>query len=189
MKEEIVDSTITISKADKRHSKGIVDLLLSAWLYTYPNEHYKITEAIIIKKFGDVDQKVISITKFLDSIRNTSEVTYIVAEVDRKISGFLYSTKSTDNLYINALYVHPDYHRIGVGSTLLREGIMLNQGIRLATVDVILYNEQALEFYSKHNFIIQGLSKTSFGLFPDGITVPEIQLIKDCTNIEINNSM
>lgn len=187
-KKEFNDSTLTISKAEKQHSQEIVDLLLAAWLYVYPNEQYQITETAIRKKFGEVDKKSLSISNFLDSIRNNSDITYLVAEIDGKIAGFLYSTKVTDNLYINALYVHPNRHRLGVGNALLREGIMLNQGIHHAAVDVISYNEQAIAFYRKHDFVIHGPSQTPFGQFPDGKTVPEIQMVKNFTDSDIINT-
>lgn len=182
MKEEIAHSTLTILKADKQNAKEIVALLLTAWLHTYPNEQYQITEEVIRKKFGEADRKIKMIGDFLESIQGNSEVTYLVAEEDGGISGFLYSAKTNNDLYIHALYIHPERHRKGIGSSLLLEAIALNNGIDHVIVDVVSYNEQAIAFYRKHNFVIQGPSQTPFGQFPNGIIVPEVQMIKDCTD-------
>lgn len=181
MREKILGSSLEIHKAEKLHSKEIVSLLLSAWLYTYPNEQYQITESDIRKKFGGIDEKNIRISDYLDSIRGNTDVTYLVALLNSKVCGFLYSTRAQGDLYINALYVHPEYHRGGAGSSLLNEGITLNYGVGHIIVDVVSYNEQAIAFYRKHGFVVQGSSQTSFGQFFGGKSVPEIQMIKDCT--------
>jgi ribosomal protein S18 acetylase RimI-like enzyme len=183
MKEKfLTDSMVTITKADRRNSKEIVDLLLAAWLHTYPNEIFQITEKDLKKKFGDVEEKIIKIDNFLDSSRNSSDITYLVAKMTGNIYGFVYATKLQTELYINSLYVHPEHHRNGIGSLLLQEVITQNHGCNHAIVDVVAYNEKAITFYSKHGFVVQGTSQTAFGKFSNGKIIPEIHMIKNLSD-------
>jgi len=179
-KEDEINSSVTVSKAGRRHAEKIVDLLLAAWIHTYPNEQFHIRKTDVREKFGDINRKVIRIGKFLDSIRELSEITYLVAEKDGNVSGFLYALNMNRELYINALYVHPDRQRAGIGNLLLQKGITLNQGMSRVIVDVVAYNGPAVAFYKKHGFLVQGPSETPFGKFPNGIVVPEIRMVKNC---------
>jgi len=186
MKEALLEGDIVIAKARVRDAADIANILLAAWLYTYPNEEYQITEADVRKKFGEIDRRIIGINRFLDSTQSNTTITYLVAQLKAEISGFIYCIKTQDNLNINSLYVHPKYHRLGIGSSLLREGIILNPGINHATLDVVSYNTQAIAFYRRHDFVIQGPSQTPFSQFPDGKTIPEIRMIRACSDTRNN---
>lgn len=180
MKEDDADSTIMISQAYRKHAEQIVTLLLATWLRTYPNDQFHVREEDVREKFGSVHAKVASIGDFLDSIRNMSDVTYLIAADASCVSGFLYATKAGSELYISALYVDIDHQRAGIGSSLLRHAMMVNHDINRAVIDVVSYNTQAIAFYRKHDFVMLGLSATPFGHFPNGIVVPEVRMIKSC---------
>lgn len=176
---------IEVEKAEKQHSTDIVNILLAGWLYAYPNDQYLVTVQQVRDKFGDINEKINKIGSFIESIRASSYVNYLIAKIDTKVVGFLYARKMSAGLYIDALYVDPIYHRTGIGSSLLCAVATLNHNSSHITVDVVTYNEQAISFYQKYGFVIQGQSQTPFGQFSDRITVPEIRIVKNLTKVEI----
>ncbi|MDP2585845.1 MAG: GNAT family N-acetyltransferase [Candidatus Levybacteria bacterium] len=179
MKELPSYNNIIIKRAEKKNASEITKVLLSSWLYAYPNETYQISESEIREKFGDVEEKTAGIGNFLESIQDRSDVNYLIAEVNHKVTGFIYAFRpQTQLLYINALYVDPDFHRTGIGSSLLSKLISLNQNISQISVDVVSYNTHAISFYEKKGFLYQCQSKTPFGHFPNGKTVPETHMVK-----------
>ncbi|OGG09385.1 hypothetical protein A2154_01195 [Candidatus Gottesmanbacteria bacterium RBG_16_43_7] len=181
MPERVIYNGITITKADRSQSREIVDIILAAWLYSYPNDVYRITAADVRSKFGSVAEKELSIGSFLESINTNANVSYLTASSGGVLSGFIYATSSQYELYINALYVHPKYHRQGIGGSLLQAVFTANTGIERAVVDVVSYNFQAIAFYKKYGFITCGESETPFGRFPEGKIIPEIIMKKNFT--------
>jgi len=178
MKENISHEIHIVRKATKEHAGDIVRLLFNAWVQTYVNSEYQITELDIQRKFGDLSEKIQDIGQFIENSTNQSNINYLVAIVNGEVSGFIYATKNKSELYINALYVDPNSQRGGIGTSLLHETINNNQMVDVIVVDVVSYNEKAIAFYEKNGFIKQGQSNTAFSKFPDGKVVPEIRMIK-----------
>ncbi|OZT14453.1 GNAT family N-acetyltransferase [Priestia aryabhattai] len=83
-----------------------------------------------------------------DFDRDTTGEHILVAEIDRKIAGFV-SLYLPDN-FIHCLFVHPDYSRKGVGTALLDASIQnMNTPLRLKCVSK---NDKALLFYKKNGW-------------------------------------
>lgn len=57
-----------------------------------------------------------------------------------------------DTVLIDRLYVHPRHQRKGIGSGLLREGILAFPGIRRVRLEVYGQNQKGLSFYLKQGF-------------------------------------
>jgi ribosomal-protein-alanine N-acetyltransferase len=86
----------------------------------------------------------------------------LVAEVDgiapKEVIGFVGCWLIADEVHISTLAVHPHHRRQGVGEKLLLA--MLNwavmQGAQIATLEVRVSNQSAIDLYKKQGFIIEG---------------------------------
>ena len=72
---------------------------------------------------------------------------------------------ATDGKFVNQLYVHPEFQRIGIGSRLLTLAKERSLGkLRLYTFEV---NICAQQFYEKHEFKIIGRGNDNEEKLPD----------------------
>lgn len=179
MKEALLQNESVIKPASGVHAEDIVNLLHESWLKVYPSVMYGITSCDLDKKFGDPKKKIVKISKFIDENLANPVITYLIAETNTGLVGFIYANREGDDLYINALYIDSNHQRRGIGSALIESCIQQNIGIESISVDVVAYNEQAIAFYLRNGFHILGDSHTSFGKFPDGKIVPEIRMLKN----------
>ena len=98
----------------------------------------------------------------------------LVAEDGSKIVGVLRGRKER----LASLFVHKDYHRQGVGKSLVEqfEGESLKQGVGLIKVAATLY---AVPFYKKMGYEESGEIKTSWSFDGYGLQhQPMIKLLK-----------
>jgi len=80
---------------------------------------------------------------FRDRVFTTCEVW--VAERDGVLAGFCAFREG----WVDHLYVHPEHHRTGVGSALLRTAMAANEALQLWTFQ---RNMNARAFYEAHGF-------------------------------------
>ncbi|MCC7118301.1 MAG: GNAT family N-acetyltransferase [Anaerolineales bacterium] len=87
-----------------------------------------------------------------------------VYEFDGKVVGYL----GVNGEFIDRLYVHPAYHRRGIGQALL------NYARGLSPRHLWLYthqaNKNARAFYEKNNFVAEG-----FGMSPPPESEPDVE--------------
>ena len=88
---------------------------------------------------------------FLNQILNEENTVYLAIRRNREsVVGLM----ATDGVYINQLYIHIDYQRMGIGERFLRLAKTESSGrLRLRTFDI---NSGARTFYEKHGFEIIG---------------------------------
>ena len=98
---------------------------------------------------------------------------YYVAINDstQQIVGFvIFGIYSIDTAHIMMFAVHPNYQRQGIGTQILDFTL---EKIRESTVgrvrlEVKIQNNQAINFYKKHDFIIKGVLKEYYDDLSDG---------------------
>lgn len=119
-----------------------------------PEIHAMICE---LAEFEQLSHQVVSTP---DSIRDSlfgesANVEAIVAEIDQQPVGFAlffhnYSTfLGRSGLYLEDVYVRPEYRKQGIGKALLRElaGIAAKRGCGRFEWAVLDWNDNAIEFY------------------------------------------
>jgi ribosomal-protein-alanine N-acetyltransferase len=85
----------------------------------------------------------------------------LVAEINSAISneviGFIGCWLIADEVHISTIAVHPYYRRQGVGEKLLLTVLdwALDQGAKIATLEVRVSNQIAIDLYKKQGFIIE----------------------------------
>jgi GNAT superfamily N-acetyltransferase len=73
--------------------------------------------------------------------------------VDDELAAFFVVLDKGDHLYVDHLYVHPDYQSTGIGSSLLE---LIKEQARLADKPIrlrALKGSRSNEFYTSHGFI------------------------------------
>ncbi len=178
MKEKLQILNPTIVRAQKGHAGAIVDVLREAWISTYPNIRYNVTERDVLDKFGDPTEKETRIGDYLEKLDEQAGVIYMVASISNQVRGFIYAISSGSSLYISALYIDPKFQNNGLGGLLLQECLSSSPYSTNVSVDVVAYNTKAIRFYNKAGFIDVGPSQTDFSLFPNGVRIPERKMIK-----------
>lgn len=99
--------------------------------------------------------------KALQKLLATEDYVILVAELDRKIVGFIdyYILPSVwekwNEATINYLFIHKDYQGRGIGSKLLKEVIKQTDemGIVELHVGTEKENKRAIHLYKKHGFL------------------------------------
>jgi len=118
------------------------DKLLDIWYQAVRLTHHFLTEADIqfyyeMLKNGALNQVEI----------------WLALDDDHEPAGFI----GLDGTKIEMLFVHPRYHRMGVGSRLIRHAINIKGD--LLEVDVNEQNEDAYTFYKRMGFVQIGRSE------------------------------
>jgi len=109
----------------------------------------------------------------------------LVAEKNDTIIGFICfkSLDVTSNFIktgeVQALYVKPDHLGCGIGSKLLQNILEICISLKYSTVFLwmLVNNEPAKQFYTKHGFKITSKQKENKKILP-GVTFQEIQLMR-----------
>jgi ribosomal protein S18 acetylase RimI-like enzyme len=79
---------------------------------------------------------------------------------------------------ILALHVLPEFQGQGIGSKLFKTALGWLEGIKKITVEVVNYNEPAIEFYKKFGFKEAGEAKDDPILLPSGQVISKILMFK-----------
>jgi ribosomal-protein-alanine N-acetyltransferase len=85
----------------------------------------------------------------------------LVAEIDgvspNEVIGFVGCWLIADEVHISTIAVHPFYRRQGVGEKLLLTVLdwAVDQGAKIATLEVRISNQIAIDLYKKQGFIIE----------------------------------
>jgi ribosomal protein S18 acetylase RimI-like enzyme len=110
-----------------------------------------------------------------DAVRATPASRFRVS-VDRAgpaqtITGYAVTGKAAERGYLQRLAVDPDWHRNGIGTTLVADSLrwLLRSGARMAVVNTQEANEGALALYLATGFVLE----------PAGLTVLRMALDSD----------
>jgi ribosomal protein S18 acetylase RimI-like enzyme len=151
------------------------------WLATYPNRHYGISANDLKDNLDKINAD--SLIRWQKRIaEDTSSHTWF-AKFQSRIIGFVSASKDKDCNHIRALYILPDYQGKGIGKQLMQTALgWLGNNLKIS-LDVVTYNEKAINFYRKFGFVENGPTQTcEAGNLANGKHLPEIGMIKDPTN-------
>ena len=85
-----------------------------------------------------------------------------VAILDQRLAGYVIATRhAPDDLELDWLMVHPDFHGLGVSRELMRVGMGWLGRDRPQWLGVIRDNERAIRFYRRFGFEIDPVAATA----------------------------
>lgn len=176
-----VKPEIRIRAAHPDDAEQLAVIYKEAWQATYPNAEYGIAQEDIEEKTKDWGTPE-DIRKRRERIQNSDDHVYdVVAEADGCVIGDSVFIRTSGNKYnkLAKIYVHPEYHGMGAGTALAREGLRWLGDEKPVALEVTKYNEQAIGFYQKLGFEIVGDGKSPVAELPSGVTIPEYLMVKD----------
>jgi ribosomal protein S18 acetylase RimI-like enzyme len=142
--------TIEVSRATPEDVASVQDVLYRVWLTTYPNKALGITVADIEEMYKDRNSEE-TLVRIRERISSASEIT-LVAKENGKVVGVCRVIRREDKDVMEAIYVLPEYQRLGIGSAIWREIEKLLDPNRKIIVQVATYNTDAIEFYKRCGF-------------------------------------
>ncbi len=117
--KELSDIRVLIASPDDTH--GIHDVFYKTWLDTYPNEEANITLEDVEYWCKDYFTEE-NLQKTRDSLVNPqNEKTFLVAKDGDMVVGVCRIIIRSDKNQLRAIYVLPEYQRIGIGKLLWTE--------------------------------------------------------------------
>jgi ribosomal protein S18 acetylase RimI-like enzyme len=141
--------TIEVSRATPEDVASVQNVLYRVWLTTYPNKALGITVADIEEMYKDRNSEE-TLARMRERIFSPSEITLVAKEND-KVVGVCRVIRREDKDVMEAIYVLPEYQRLGIGSAIWREIEKLLPN-RKIIVQVATYNTDAIEFYKRCGF-------------------------------------
>jgi len=142
--------TIEVSRATPEDVASVQDVLYRVWLTTYPNKALGITVADIEEMYKDRNSEE-TLARMRERISSANEIT-LVAKENGKVVGVCRVIRRGDKDVMEAIYVLPEYQRLGIGGAIWREIEKLLDPNRKIIVQVATYNTDAIEFYKRCGF-------------------------------------
>ncbi len=171
-----LETTIEIPK--KEDVIEITRVQYEAWLATYPNEIIGITKDDIEYRYKDAFN-LENIEKKAEVILNCEQnEKVLVAKYDNKVIGFCYVVKESDHNKLEAMYILPAFHNMGVGTRLWKNIESFFDKTKDTYLTVAEYNNKAISFYNKIGFISTNKSILDERFrMRSGAIMPEIEMV------------
>lgn len=173
--KERMNARITI--ASPADTEGIQKVFHHTWLATYPNKEYGITVEDIEERFNDAYTKErLAIRRRQIAMPLPGEL-LLVAKVGGEVVGVCRVEKDAQKNELRGLYVLPAYQGQGIGRQLWAGVQNFFDPAKDTLVDVAVYNENAIKFYSSLGFIDTGerFSKERLRM-KSGTVIPEMRM-------------
>ncbi|HZG59256.1 MAG TPA: GNAT family N-acetyltransferase [Anoxybacillus sp.] len=133
-----------IRQMQKEDIQQVRQIAKTSWNYTYKGIiPLEIQESFLKSAYND------------DMMQRRLERSFIfVSEVDGKVVGFanFSPVKEERETELLAIYLLPEYHRKGIGTALLKEGIKNLEGVKEVFVNVEKDNQIGTNFYKAKGF-------------------------------------
>lgn len=138
---------INVCKAQPIEAQEIKELLNYVWIDTYKNFFTHETVKNITENFQTVKR-----TKL--EIEDESRLFAVAKDNGGKIVGLAFANIKDESIFLNRLYIHPDYQRKGIGTSLLKFVADNYKDYDTILLEVEQENPKGLNFYKKHGFTI-----------------------------------
>ncbi len=171
-----------IRNAQPEDVAALVEVFYPAWLVTYPNEAVGITKEDV-EMFFKNSLEADALKKRSDHIQNLpANHVYLVAEDVSRIVGLLVLVKREQYDQLQAIYVLPEYHGKGIGTSLFNE--VLTHVTKDMIVQVATYNANAIRFYEKLGFVDNGkrFTEERHRMPVSGVLIPEMEMLRKLIN-------
>ncbi|KNY27140.1 ribosomal protein S18-alanine N-acetyltransferase [Pseudobacteroides cellulosolvens] len=101
---------------------------------------------------------------FIEEITKNSFAYYYAGMFEGKAIGYGGMWQVFDEGHITNIAIHPEFRKIGVGSSILEHmiGESIKKGILRMTLEVRKSNESALKLYQKYGFVNEGIRKSYY---------------------------
>lgn len=166
--KEIASHRIDSPQATDAAAIGSVHL--QAWIETYQNPERGIDEDWIRRHVGFVDSE--DGTKYRAGIiakvdGGDTNVFYKVVRNHRsELVGFVHANRLSDYDEIDGIYLLRSAQGLGIGHGLLAMATTWLASSRPLHLEVIAYNQHAIDFYSSHGFVTTGTAPDWQGIVP-----------------------
>ena len=168
---------IEVSDARPDDVEGIQMVFYKTWLATYPNEEAGITVDDIEDRYKDILSEERLERRRNDIEHHLPNERFIVARDTGKVIGICRTIRREDANQLQAIYVLPEYQGKGVGGSLWKEAQTFLDTTKDTFVEVVTYNQNAIDFYLRLGFEDTGrrISNEKFKL-KSGAIMPEMEM-------------
>lgn len=151
------------------------------WLNTYPNQKWQITSGDIESVFS-VDQTPAGKAKMevrKNRYSNPKIRTFVAKNDQDEIVGFCITEKNAVKNRIGAIYILPTYQGMGIGKKLIKNALDWLGHKQSVFVNVVIYNDQAINFYKACGFTETANTGTldTAAVLPNGKKLPEMEMV------------
>lgn len=172
----IKNPNVDIRPGEQKDATKIIEILKQGRYYTNITLNPSLVKTVYTDQlyFGEYwDNKKVQLLANLKNSKNQ----YWVLELDAIIVGFSEVIYEPEWIELDQIYILPNYHSKGLGSLLLKH--LLNNLKRYdqdLKLEVVEYNNQAINFYNKYGFH-KTTTKLAPYIQPDGTEIPAIEMI------------
>jgi len=170
------EKKIEITFPTENDMRGVNEVFYKTWLATYPNEELGITKDDIKYRFRDyfTDERL---ANGWEKIKSEKDGRLVLAKEGEKVIGLVRATFHPDKNQLQAIYVLPEYQRMGIGKILWDEAQKLFDSTKDTIVQVATYNTQAIEFYKQLGFNDNGKRLDDEKLrMKSGAIIPQLEM-------------
>jgi len=180
---------IKIFSAKPYDVMGMQEVFYNTWLNTYPNKEFNITLEDLKYRYRDIfSETTLEKRKKMILEKNDTELCLVAKNKD-KVVGVCYLEKDDKINQLRAIYILPEYQRQGIGNRFWSEMQSFLDMERDIVVDVVVYNKNAIKFYSKLGFVDTGerFSEERFKM-RNGSLMPEMRMIIKAKSLNANRT-
>lgn len=173
-----IDQNYIIRKAKVEDYLSLHRVYFETWLDTYPNEEFNITVEDIEYKFKEKlnPEKILEGQERIATAGDKRRM--LLIESFGEVIGLCNCSEENDHNKLQAIYVLPKYHGMGLGYALWREAKKVFNLQKDIIVYVASYNKKAINFYEKLGFKSTG--KIFFNenhKMRNGAMIPELKMV------------
>lgn len=144
-----MNNNIEILEAEEADAQAVADIQSQTWLCAYPRPQLGIFKEDIKAKVDEFNRQ--GVGRIIKEMQKEGAKTWVAKQKD-KIVGFVGVLKGENENIITALHILPEFQGKGIGTKLLQTALDWLGNLKKITIEVVNYNEQAIEFYEKFGF-------------------------------------
>jgi ribosomal protein S18 acetylase RimI-like enzyme len=159
--------------------EGVAHVRYQTWLATYPSEISGVTREDIELRFANAfsEENIQKRKVFLENL-GKNELN-LVAKENGRVVAFCSVVKEDEMNRLRAIYILPEHQRKGIGSCLWEEARKFFDPQKPTWVEVVDYNEGAINFYKSKGFVATGNRRQDERFrMPSGAIFTEIEMIR-----------
>ncbi len=163
----------TISKMTLEDVEPATAMRLRSWLDTYVNEAVGVTREWVLER----NRKQMT-PEFMEARKkrflNVNMTGWVAKNAEGEIIGVTNPYVDEAGIqHVGSLYVDKNFHRLGIGSELLKKVIEQSDPTKPIVIGVVSYNTRAKAFYKRWGFTEVPNSDSLFGEL-----IPDIKMIR-----------
>jgi len=159
--------SITAPLAQDVRAIGIMHL--KAWMETYIRPELGITGKVIQEKVGYIASQSgadFRLERFAEQEVEPDKHLYRVVRQGSRVVGFLHGNENEETVDLSALYLLDECKGTGIAQELMAEFLDWSNSTKPKLLEVVSYNQRAINFYKKSGFRPTGVESVFLGVFP-----------------------